>query len=101
MPNVYVQTPSPYRYLRAVCTCPACQTVWAHPETGRIKADAQAIHAMYCEEQVQQCPHCHEWSVENPGKGFFRQPHRELCPAPYSPPSTNKKKPSQEEERER
>jgi hypothetical protein len=56
---------------------------------------------MYCEEQVQQCPHCHEWSVENPGKGFFRQPHRELCPAPYSPPSTNKKKPSQEEERER
>lgn len=36
-----------YSEIRDYCTCPGCQTVWGHKETGNFRDDAKAARERY------------------------------------------------------
>ena len=45
-----------YMSLREYCTCPQCQVVWTHKETGNLDADWQWAKTHY--QSAYPCPEC-------------------------------------------
>ncbi len=62
-----------YSLIRDFCTCPGCQAVWTHMETGQFKADREWARAQYSGET--QCMECGLVTEAIP-KQTFRQSMR-------------------------